>query len=64
MLSHLFSFAFSLLAWCVIKDCDASSVVLDLKVALAIRDLSCFHTNFRIIHPSSVKNAIGITLTL
>ena len=64
MLSHLFSFAFILLAWCVIKDCDASSIVLDLKVALAIRGLLCFHTNFRIIHPSSVKNATGITLTL
>ena len=49
---------------CVIKDCDASSIILDLKVALAIRDLLCFHTNFRIIHPSSVKNAIGIILTL
>ena len=49
---------------CVIKGCDACSIVLDLKVALAIRDLLCFHTNFRIIHPSSVKNAIGIILTL
>ena len=49
---------------CVIKGCDASSIVLDLKVALATRDLLCFHTNFRIIHPSSVKNATGIILTL
>ena len=31
-----------------------------LQTVLAIQDLMCFHTNFRIFHSSSVKNAIGI----
>ena len=30
-----------------------------LKTVLAIQDLLCFHTNFKIICSSSVKNAIG-----
>ena len=30
-----------------------------LKVVFAIQDLLCFHTNFKIICSSSVKNAIG-----
>ena len=33
-----------------------------LKIILAIWDLLCFHTNFRIICSSSVKNVIGILI--
>ena len=33
-----------------------------LKIILAIRGLLCFHTNFKIIHSSSVKNAFGILI--
>ena len=33
-----------------------------LKIVLSIQDLSCFHTNFKIIFSSSVKNAIGILI--
>ena len=33
-----------------------------LKIVLAIQGLLCFHTNFRIIYSSSVKNAIGILI--
>ena len=33
-----------------------------LKTALAILGLLCFHTNFRIICSSSVKNAVGILI--
>ena len=33
-----------------------------LKTVLAIRGFLCFHTNFRFIYSSSVKNAIGILI--
>ena len=33
-----------------------------LKISLAIRDLLWLHTNFRIVHSSFVKNAIGILI--
>ena len=35
-----------------------------LKIVLAIQGLLCFHTNFRIICSSSVKNAIGILIEM
>ena len=35
-----------------------------LKIVLAIQGLLCFHTNFRIIFSSSVKNAIGILIEM
>ena len=37
-------------------------VLFFLKIALAIWDLLWFHTNFKIICPSSVKNAVGILI--
>ena len=33
-----------------------------LKIVLAIQNLLCFHTNFRIICSSPVKNATGILI--
>ena len=35
-------------------------VLFFLKIVLAIQDLLCFHTNYKIICSKSVKNAIGI----
>ena len=35
-----------------------------LKVALAVQVLLCFHTNFKIICYSSLKNAIGILIRI
>ena len=35
-----------------------------LKIILAISGLLCFHTNFKIICSSSVKNAIGILIEI
>ena len=40
----------------------APALFLFLKIVLAILDLLCFHTNFKIICSSSVKNAIGILI--
>ena len=34
------------------------------KISLAIRNLLWFHTNFRIICSSSVKNAVGILISI
>ena len=36
------------------------SLLFSVKVALALRDLSWFHTNFKIVCSSSVKNVAGI----
>ena len=36
------------------------ALVFFFKIALAIWGLLWFHTNFRIICPGSVKNAVGI----
>ena len=46
-----------------VREHDASSFVFFfLKIALALQDLLCFHTNFRTICSSSVKNGMGILL--
>ena len=33
-----------------------------LMIVLTIEDLFCFHTNFKIICSSAVKNALGISV--
>lgn len=33
-----------------------------LRIALAIRGLLWFHTNYRIVHSSSVKKVVGILI--
>ena len=38
------------------------TLLLFFKVTLAIWDLLWFHANFRIVHSSSVKNAVGILI--
>ena len=35
-----------------------------LKIVLTVRGLLHFHTNFKIIYSSSVKNAIGILIEI
>ena len=45
-----------------VRESDASSFVFFLKIALAIQDLLCFHTNFEILCSFSVKNALGILI--
>ena len=41
-----------------------SPALFFLKISLAIQDLLQFHTNFRIICSSSIKNAIGILIDI
>ena len=36
------------------------ALVFFFNISLAIQDLLWFHTNFRIVSSSSVKNAVGI----
>ena len=49
-------------------DCDAQVLFFFFNITLAIRDLLWFHTNFRIVCSSSVKNAgvilIGVALNM
>ena len=52
-----YSFVIQLDIW----DCDASALVCFVEIALAIRGLFWFHTNFRIVCSSSVMND-GVTL--
>ena len=47
----------------VIMEGDTSSSVF-FKIIIALLGLLCFHTNFRIICPSSVKNDIGIFIRI
>ena len=50
-----------------VREGDATSFVFFfffLKIALALQGLLCFHTNFRTICSSSVKNGMGILLRI
>ena len=40
-----------------VRHCDAASFALLFKIALAIQGLLWFHTNFKIVCSSSVKNS-------
>ena len=47
-----------------IREDDDPALFFFLKFALFIRGLSCFHTNFRIVCSSFVKNSIGILMKI
>ena len=49
--------------WYKFREHDTSSSVL-LKIALAIWDLLCFHTNFRNIYSISVEIAVSILIKI
>ena len=47
-----------------IRKCESSNLVFFLKIVLTVGGLLCFHTNFKIICSSSVKNAFGILIEI
>ena len=49
----------SFVVFCKVRKHDSSRFVLLFKIVLAIWDILGFHTNFKIIFSSFVKNAIG-----